>query len=40
LDETGQAYVFLNATDTLQVAASVAVNTGHDVDINVFGADF
>jgi hypothetical protein len=40
LDETGQAYLFLNPTDTLQVRAAVAVNTGHDVDIVVFGADF
>jgi hypothetical protein len=40
LDETGQAYCFLNATDTLSVRASVAVNAGHDVDIVVFGGDF
>jgi hypothetical protein len=32
--------VFLNPTDTLSVRASVAVNTGHDVDIITFGADF
>jgi hypothetical protein len=30
LDETGQAYIFLNASDTLQVAASVAVNSGQE----------
>jgi hypothetical protein len=40
LDETGQPYIFLNPTDLLQVGARVAVNSGHDIDIITFGADF
>jgi hypothetical protein len=40
LDETGQSYIFLNATDTLQVRLTAALNTGREIDIVVFGADF
>jgi hypothetical protein len=41
LDEPGQSYCFLNATDILQVKCTIAaVNTGKEVDIVVFGADF
>jgi hypothetical protein len=43
LDETGQAFVFLNPTDILQVrciGATGAVTTGKEVDIEVQGADF
>jgi hypothetical protein len=40
LDETGQPYIFLNPTDQLQVKLSVALNSGREIDINAFGADF
>jgi hypothetical protein len=40
LDETGQSYCFLNPGDSLQASVRVAVNTGHDIDIVAFGADF
>jgi hypothetical protein len=41
LDETGQAYCFLNPTDILQARCQiVAVNAGKEVDIEVQGADF
>jgi hypothetical protein len=40
LDETGQSYIFLNPTDTLQVGVLVSLNTGKEIDIIVMGADF
>jgi len=41
LDETGQAFIFLNPTDIIQVRCQIAaVSTGMEVDIEVQGADF
>jgi hypothetical protein len=41
LDETGQAFVFLNPTDLLQVRCMIAaVSTGKEIDIECQGADF
>lgn len=40
LDETGQGYIFLNVGNTLQVRVTTAVNTGKEIDVIVFGADF
>jgi hypothetical protein len=41
LDETSQAYLFLNPDDILQVRCSVAaVSAGHSIDLIAFGADF
>ena len=41
LDETGQAYVFLNPGDTLQVRCTIApVSAGKEIDLVAFGADF
>ena len=40
LDETGMPFLFLNPTDLLQVKSLVALNTGRDIDIVCFGADF
>jgi hypothetical protein len=40
LDGSGQSYLFLNPTDTLQVGARVVLNTGYDIDLVCMGADF
>jgi hypothetical protein len=41
LDETGQPYLFLNSTDILQIKCTTnAVNTGKEIDVVCFGADF
>jgi hypothetical protein len=40
LDETGQPYIFLNATDSLQVRLTAALSAGREMDIVVLGADF
>jgi hypothetical protein len=40
LDETGQAYLFMNPTDTLSVRATTALTAASEIDIVSFGADF
>jgi hypothetical protein len=40
LDETGQPYLYLNATDSLEVRVLAPISDGCDIDVTVFGADF
>jgi hypothetical protein len=40
LDETGQPYLILNSTDSLQVRSLTSVSTGKEIDIVCFGGDF
>jgi hypothetical protein len=40
LDETGQAYIFMNPNDVLYARVTTNLNSGFEIHLNCFGADF